>query len=267
MVQASVALLILAWLGVTVTENRRPRSMARVALVRVRRPLRDRARVPLRGVDDARPFLPRALGRHRGHRVRRAGPGGPVARDALVPAAPRRAPHGDRTSVADASRVRAETHRAPRARPSRFHLARRAHVHRGAPRVRVAHERLDANFGQAFWFSLYSIFATQPTPEPPITLGGRDRVAGPDFVGLSTFALFTGSVSAAVLTPCATKEHRWIGKSRGAPHHLRLEPQGGDHRARIPRVGVHAAMPIVVIAELEGTPSFADQSLKARCSS
>ncbi|HSQ67596.1 MAG TPA: ion transporter, partial [Polyangiaceae bacterium] len=30
-----------------------------------------------------------------------------------------------------------------------------------------------ASFGQAFWFSLYSIFATQPTPEPPVTLGGR----------------------------------------------------------------------------------------------
>ena len=30
-----------------------------------------------------------------------------------------------------------------------------------------------SSFPQAFWFSLYSIFATQPTPDVPLTLGGR----------------------------------------------------------------------------------------------
>ena len=56
-----------------------------------------------------------------------------------------------------------------------------------------------SSFGDAFWFSLYSIFATQPTPNPPVTLGGRIVSLVLIFVGLSTFALFTGSVSAAVL--------------------------------------------------------------------
>src|SRR5581483_1431317 len=55
-----------------------------------------------------------------------------------------------------------------------------------------------SSFGQAFWFSLYSIFATQPTPDAPITLGGRIVSLVLIFVGLSTFAVFTGTVSAVV---------------------------------------------------------------------
>lgn len=55
-----------------------------------------------------------------------------------------------------------------------------------------------ATFSQAFWFSLYSIFATQPTPDAPVTLGGRIVSLILIFVGLSTFALLTGTVSAVV---------------------------------------------------------------------
>ncbi|CAN5592054.1 ion transporter [soil metagenome] len=53
-------------------------------------------------------------------------------------------------------------------------------------------------FSQAIWFSLYSIFATQPTPDAPLTLGGRIVSLLIIFTGLRTFALLTGTISAVV---------------------------------------------------------------------
>lgn len=122
-----------------------------------------------------------------------------------------------------------------------------------------------STFGDAFWFSLYSIFATQPTPEPPVTLGGRIVSLVLIFVGLSTFALFTGSVSAAVL-------HRM--RNEGAAMDWEdLEGHliicGWNRKAEIIVREYDAAkkddpMPVVVIARLDGQPTFAEPSLRTR---
>ncbi len=120
-------------------------------------------------------------------------------------------------------------------------------------------------FGDAFWFSLYSIFATQPTPEPPATLGGRIVSLVLIFVGLSTFALFTGSVSAAVL-------HR-LRNEGAAMDWEDLESHliicGWNRKAEIIVREYDAAkkddpMPVVVIARIEGQPTFADNALRTR---
>jgi voltage-gated potassium channel len=122
-----------------------------------------------------------------------------------------------------------------------------------------------STFGQAFWFSLYSIFATQPTPEPPMTLGGRVVSLVLIFVGLSTFALFTGSVSAAVL-------HR-LRDEGAAMDWEDLEGHliicGWNRKAEIIVREYDAAkrddpMPVVVIARTEGKPQFTDPSLRKR---
>jgi voltage-gated potassium channel len=51
-------------------------------------------------------------------------------------------------------------------------------------------------FERAFWFSVYSLFASEPIPEPPTTLGGRLVAVSVRFMGLTVFAMFTGTVSA-----------------------------------------------------------------------
>jgi voltage-gated potassium channel len=48
----------------------------------------------------------------------------------------------------------------------------------------------------SFWFSIYSLFAGEPIPGPPRTLGGKLVTVFVMFMGLTIFAMFTGTVSA-----------------------------------------------------------------------
>lgn len=48
----------------------------------------------------------------------------------------------------------------------------------------------------AFWFSLYSLFAGEPIPSSPTTLAGRMVAIFVMFMGVTIFAMFTGTVSA-----------------------------------------------------------------------
>jgi voltage-gated potassium channel len=48
----------------------------------------------------------------------------------------------------------------------------------------------------SFWFSIYSLFAGEPIPGPPQTLGGKIVAVFVMFMGLTIFAMFTGTVSA-----------------------------------------------------------------------
>lgn len=48
----------------------------------------------------------------------------------------------------------------------------------------------------SFWFSIYSLFAGEPVPGPPRTLGGKVVAVFVMFMGLTIFAMFTGTVSA-----------------------------------------------------------------------
>lgn len=121
-----------------------------------------------------------------------------------------------------------------------------------------------SSFGQAFWFSLYSIFATQPTPDAPVTLGGRIVSLILIFVGLSTFAVFTGTVS-AVLTQRLRMEGTTV-EWEDLKNHIII--CGWNRKAEIICREAFAGrrddpMPIVVIAKLETTPFIADPALRA----
>lgn len=48
----------------------------------------------------------------------------------------------------------------------------------------------------SFWFSVYSLFAGEPIPESPQTLGGKLIAVFVMFMGVTIFAMFTGTVSA-----------------------------------------------------------------------
>jgi voltage-gated potassium channel len=52
------------------------------------------------------------------------------------------------------------------------------------------------SFREAFWFSLHSLFAGEPIPQAPQSVGGRIVAVGVMFMGLTIFAMFTGTVSA-----------------------------------------------------------------------
>lgn len=60
--------------------------------------------------------------------------------------------------------------------------------------VSAGGERFD--FDNSFWFSLYSLFAGEPIPGPPQTVGGKIVAVFVMFMGLTIFAMFTGTVSA-----------------------------------------------------------------------
>jgi voltage-gated potassium channel len=122
-----------------------------------------------------------------------------------------------------------------------------------------------STFGQAFWFSLYSIFATQPTPDPPLTLGGRIVSLILIFVGLSTFALFTGTVSAVVLQRLRA-EGTTLDWEDLEGHIIIC---GWNRKAEIIVREVDAArkddpMPVVVIAKLDGPATFVDHAIRHR---
>lgn len=51
-------------------------------------------------------------------------------------------------------------------------------------------------FENSFWFSVYSLFAGEPTPMTPTTHSGRVVAVFVMFMGLTIFAMFTGTVSA-----------------------------------------------------------------------
>ncbi|MEC9094973.1 MAG: ion transporter [Planctomycetota bacterium] len=51
-------------------------------------------------------------------------------------------------------------------------------------------------FENSFWFSVYSLFAGEPTPITPSTQSGRIVAVFVMFMGLTIFAMFTGTVSA-----------------------------------------------------------------------
>ena len=52
------------------------------------------------------------------------------------------------------------------------------------------------DFENSFWFSVYSLFAGEPIPGPPETVGGKLVAVFVMFMGLTIFAMFTGTVSA-----------------------------------------------------------------------
>jgi voltage-gated potassium channel len=63
----------------------------------------------------------------------------------------------------------------------------------------VADQQGPFNLESSFWFSVYSLFAGEPTPIVPQTLGGKIVSVFVMFMGVTIFAMFTGTVSAFMI--------------------------------------------------------------------
>jgi len=105
-------------------------------------------------------------------------------------------------------------------------------------------------FGEAFWFSLYSLFAGEPVAGAPQTTGGRLVTALIMFMGLTIFAMFTGTVSAFMVDRIQAEENRvdW----RQFENHVIIcgWSSKGEIVAREYRVSKqHNDQPIVVVAQ------------------
>ena len=79
----------------------------------------------------------------------------------------------------------------------------------------------DFNFDEAFWFALYSLFAGEPIPEAPTTIGGRIASVAILFLGLLVFAALIGTVSAYVIDRLR-EEGRGMGKGDVYEDHVIL---------------------------------------------
>lgn len=55
------------------------------------------------------------------------------------------------------------------------------------------------NLEEAFWYSVYSLFAGEPIPGPPSSLGGRLLAVLFMFMNVTLFVMFTGTVSALMV--------------------------------------------------------------------
>lgn len=123
-----------------------------------------------------------------------------------------------------------------------------------------------SSFPQAFWFSVYSVIATEPIPGPPHTFGGHVVAVFVILTGLFTFATVVGTISALVSDRMRSgdlimdwddlKDHLIIcGFNRKAEIIIReyITANPDDER------------PIVVLAELEGgIPQLRDAASRTR---
>jgi voltage-gated potassium channel len=109
-----------------------------------------------------------------------------------------------------------------------------------------------AAVGEAFWFSIYSLFAGEPIPESPKTIGGRIVAVAIMFMGVTIFAMLTGTVSAFMVERLRT-EGRAVDMQHLSNHVIIC---GWSHKAEIIVQEFLAAHPdddvaIVAIAQFE----------------
>ena len=123
-----------------------------------------------------------------------------------------------------------------------------------------------STFPQAFWFSVYSVIATEPIPGPPHSFGGHVVAVFVILTGLFTFATVVGTISALVSDRMRSGE--LIMDWEDLRDHLIV--CGWNRKAEIIIKEYVAAYPdddrvIVVLAELEGgVPQLRDASSAMR---
>jgi len=121
-------------------------------------------------------------------------------------------------------------------------------------------------FPQAFWFSVYSVIATEPIPGPPQTFGGHVVAVVVIITGLFTFATVVGTISALVSD--RMRDGDLIMDWEDLHDHLIV--CGWSRKAEIIIKEYVAAYPeddrpIVVLAELEGgVPQLRDPGSRQR---
>lgn len=107
----------------------------------------------------------------------------------------------------------------------------------------------------SFWFSVYSLFAGEPIPGPPQTIGGRLVAVFVMFMGLTIFAMFTGTVSAFMVERLRTESG--IVDWDSLENHIII--CGWNSKAEIIVAEFRASAaasqrPIAVITQFEGEP-------------
>ena len=110
-------------------------------------------------------------------------------------------------------------------------------------------------FERSFWFSLFSLLAGEPIPMPPRTVGGRIVTVFLMFMGMTIFAMFTGTVSAFMVERLRT-EGRFVDWEQLENHVIVC---GWNRKAEIivqelRNSPEHRDVPIVVISEFDGSP-------------
>jgi len=121
-------------------------------------------------------------------------------------------------------------------------------------------------FPQAFWFSVYSVIATEPIPGPPHTFGGHVIAVFVILTGLFTFATVVGTISALVSDRMRSGD--LIVEWDDLKDHMIV--CGWNRKAEIIIREFIAAYPdddrvIVVVAELEaGLPQLQDPASRGR---
>jgi len=134
----------------------------------------------------------------------------------------------------------------------------------GASVARLEEGRSDlGRFGDAIWFGIYSVMGAEPVPHAPVTFGARLVSLAVIFTGLVSFATIAGAVSAVVAV--RLRDEGMIMDWDELSDHLII--CGWNRKAEIivrEYTAQHPDVPVVVIAELEGSPPFLDPRLKPR---
>ncbi len=121
------------------------------------------------------------------------------------------------------------------------------------------------SYRDAFWFSLHSLFAGEPIPEAPQSLGGRMVAVSVMFMGLTIFAMFTGTVSAFMVERLRTKgktvdwerlENHVVICGWNTKAEIIIEEYRASH--------VSNETPIVVITQWEHEPPTISGSLQSQ---
>lgn len=122
-----------------------------------------------------------------------------------------------------------------------------------------------SQFVDALWFSLFSLLAEEPVPGPPATFGARVVSLVLMLIGMASFAVVTGTVSAVMVN--RFRKERVLVDWESLENHLIL--CGWNRKAEIivgEYVAAHARedglLPVVVITKPETEPHFFDESLR-----
>ena len=118
-------------------------------------------------------------------------------------------------------------------------------------------------FGEALWFSIYTMVAGEPIPAPPKTLEGHVLAVSVMFMGMTVFAMFTGTVSAFMVDRLRV-EGRPVQWEEFSDHVVIC---GWNRKSEIIVREYQVAnsrkpVPIVVIDQHEGAPEFQDETLR-----
>ncbi|MGB3534970.1 MAG: ion transporter [Microcoleaceae cyanobacterium] len=118
-------------------------------------------------------------------------------------------------------------------------------------------------FGEAFWFSIYSLFSGEPIPEPLGSLGGRIITVLLICMHMTLFVVFTGTVSAFMVERLRTENasmelEQLTGHTIVCGWNRKAEIIVREYRA----AGKTREKPVVVIAFVDDKHTIIDPELK-----